>query len=130
MWPDRVSNPGPLTFESGALPTVLCGLSFVINLSACLYKSTKSYCCHFKVDVGVGITLLSFKSKFKALSGKLSCSWTGLVFVFTFVQILLHLFKGSCFPSAHYSICQSVRLNNLEVASATRSTIFNPITLR
>ena len=20
MWPDRVSNPGPLTFESGALP--------------------------------------------------------------------------------------------------------------
>ena len=23
MWPDRVSNPGPLTFESGALPTVI-----------------------------------------------------------------------------------------------------------
>ena len=21
MWPDRVSNPGPLTYESGALPT-------------------------------------------------------------------------------------------------------------
>ena len=25
MWPDRVSNPGPLTYVSGALPTVLCG---------------------------------------------------------------------------------------------------------
>ena len=25
MWPDRVSNPGPLTFESGALPTALRG---------------------------------------------------------------------------------------------------------
>ena len=25
MWPDRVSNPGPLTYESGALPTGLCG---------------------------------------------------------------------------------------------------------
>ena len=25
MWPDRVSNPGPLTYESGALPTVLPG---------------------------------------------------------------------------------------------------------
>ena len=24
MWPDRVSNPGPLAFESGALPTALC----------------------------------------------------------------------------------------------------------
>ena len=25
MWPDRVSNPGPLTHESGALPTALRG---------------------------------------------------------------------------------------------------------
>ena len=25
MWPDRVSNPGPLTYESGVLPTALCG---------------------------------------------------------------------------------------------------------
>ena len=23
MWPDRVSNPGPLTYQSGALLTVL-----------------------------------------------------------------------------------------------------------
>ena len=23
MWPDRVSNPGPLTYESGALPIAL-----------------------------------------------------------------------------------------------------------
>ena len=26
MWPDRVSNPGPLTYESGALPTALRGV--------------------------------------------------------------------------------------------------------
>ena len=25
MWPDRVSNPGPLTYESVALPTALRG---------------------------------------------------------------------------------------------------------
>ena len=25
MWPDRVSNPGPLTYESDALPTALPG---------------------------------------------------------------------------------------------------------
>ena len=25
MWPDRISNPGSLTYESGALPTVLYG---------------------------------------------------------------------------------------------------------
>ena len=27
MWPDRVSNPGPPTYESGALPIVLRGPS-------------------------------------------------------------------------------------------------------
>ena len=25
MWPDRVSNPGPPTYESGALPIALRG---------------------------------------------------------------------------------------------------------
>ena len=25
MWPDRVSNTGPLTYESGVLPTALRG---------------------------------------------------------------------------------------------------------
>ena len=25
MWPDRVSNPGPRTYESGALPIALRG---------------------------------------------------------------------------------------------------------
>ena len=27
MWPDRVSNPGPLTYVSGALPIALRGLA-------------------------------------------------------------------------------------------------------
>ena len=27
MWPDRVSNPGPLTYKAGALPTALHGLA-------------------------------------------------------------------------------------------------------
>ena len=28
MWPDRVSNPGPLTYESGGQPTALRGPVF------------------------------------------------------------------------------------------------------
>ena len=28
MWPDRVSIPGPLTYESGALPTALYGPAY------------------------------------------------------------------------------------------------------
>ena len=38
MLPDRVSNPGPLTYESGALPTALCGPAFetgVVRASEC-----------------------------------------------------------------------------------------------
>ena len=29
MWPDRVSNPGPLTYKSGTLPTALHGPALV-----------------------------------------------------------------------------------------------------
>ena len=30
MWPDRVSNPGPSTYESGALPIALRGPACII----------------------------------------------------------------------------------------------------
>ena len=33
MWPDRVSNQGPLTYDSGALPTALRGpASFLVKV--------------------------------------------------------------------------------------------------
>ena len=31
MLPDRVSNPGPLTYESGALPIVLRGPAYITS---------------------------------------------------------------------------------------------------
>ena len=31
MLPDRVSNPGPLTYESGALPTALRGPAVLLS---------------------------------------------------------------------------------------------------
>ena len=31
MLPDRVSNPGPLTYESGALPIALRGPAFLVD---------------------------------------------------------------------------------------------------
>ena len=39
MWPERVSNPGPLTYESDALPTALRGPAHVqvkVNVSQSL----------------------------------------------------------------------------------------------
>ena len=48
MWPDRVSNQGPLTYESGARPTALCGpanvtvvkVSLSLSLSLCSLLSS------------------------------------------------------------------------------------------
>ena len=39
MWPDRISNPGPLTYESGALPTALCGPAKIIVEDFCVHGS-------------------------------------------------------------------------------------------
>ena len=42
MWLNQVSNPGTLTYESGALPTLLCGpgnAAYVLKVcEACLLK--------------------------------------------------------------------------------------------
>ena len=38
MWPDRVSNPGPLALESDALPTALCGPAVCVCVCVYLYS--------------------------------------------------------------------------------------------
>ena len=44
MWPDWVSNPGPLTYESGTLPTALRGSAPDIgNLSMKYFMLGKVY---------------------------------------------------------------------------------------
>ena len=34
MWPDRVSNPGPLTYESGAQPTGAARQTSTVTVAA------------------------------------------------------------------------------------------------
>ena len=46
MLPDRVSNPGPLTYESGALPIALRGPAL---LTLVIETETKIVWPHFKV---------------------------------------------------------------------------------
>ena len=48
MLPDRVSNPGPLTYESGALPIALRGpaiskKSFIYRGVICLFARSHSF---------------------------------------------------------------------------------------
>ena len=43
MWPDRVSNPGPLTYESGTLPTALRGPATVIVTVTCVKSGVFVY---------------------------------------------------------------------------------------
>ena len=53
MWPDQVSNPGPLTYKSGALPTALHGPAQlnirrdVITMAYCLYPFKHTRVLHF-----------------------------------------------------------------------------------
>ena len=46
MLPDRVSNPGPLTYESGALPIALCGLALSLILKELKHFSV--FICPFE----------------------------------------------------------------------------------
>ena len=39
MLPDRVLNPGPLTYESGALPTALRGPALQAQNECCKYTA-------------------------------------------------------------------------------------------
>ena len=55
MWPDRVSNPGPLTYESGALSIALRGPAALYGMKRCLFtyqmdfaSNSKSINCIFK----------------------------------------------------------------------------------
>ena len=32
-------------------------MDIIIRFLACLYESTESYCCHFDISVGIGVTL-------------------------------------------------------------------------
>ena len=50
MLPDRVSNSGPLTYESGALPTALRGPAFesvtITGKRMCEPSTTTNICIH------------------------------------------------------------------------------------
>ena len=41
MLPDRVSNPGPLTYESGALPIALRGPALLVVMSVCMFGAVQ-----------------------------------------------------------------------------------------
>ena len=69
MLPDRVSNPGPLTYESGALPTALHGPSFFfVHQIVCQYKESK------KVKVASAIFMTFTRSMQNALQHECSSS--------------------------------------------------------
>ena len=54
MWPDRVSNPGPLTYESGALPIALRSPATIFSVYIVHLKSQITYlfvkfCCSISI---------------------------------------------------------------------------------
>ena len=53
MWPYRVSNPGPLTYESGALKTALCGPARTSLNKLRLHAGGIRPCTHMKTDTHI-----------------------------------------------------------------------------
>ena len=66
MLPDRVSNPGPLTYESGALPIALRGLAFPLRVNP-LWKDFGLNRFYFTVSIKIqGLKLPVACCKFAA----------------------------------------------------------------
>ena len=65
MLPDRVSNPGPLTYESGALPIALRGPALVCAYCVCsshIFADSWRYVC----SADDKIFICKFSKKFKS----------------------------------------------------------------
>ena len=60
MWPDQVSNSGPLTNESGALPTALRGNYFISLSSVKTLLSTKYFMLKFAIYGKGGMIKLDY----------------------------------------------------------------------
>ena len=64
MLPDRVSNPGPLTYESGALPIALRGPASPLEINTVGKRLHAKECFYFAsqieipVDLSVGLSLV------------------------------------------------------------------------
>ena len=82
MLPDRVSNPGPLTYESGALPIALRGPAFAGSSTSPFLVLTAlcSLCASYRLmakqiwfinSIQVFSTFNHFKSVFQIRRGKL-----------------------------------------------------------
>ena len=61
MLPDRVSNPRPLTYESGALPIALRGPAFPV----CITAEPISYTLTYSFSLNRHCVLFSFHYEFK-----------------------------------------------------------------
>ena len=62
MWPERVSNPGPLNYEPGALLTALHSLAIRLLLLYCCFTST----VNIKVMAGRSVNLTTlFLGRFR-----------------------------------------------------------------
>ena len=53
MWPDRVSNPGSLAFESDALPTALRGSAVCVCVSGYLYSHASGVKFYFEKNIAI-----------------------------------------------------------------------------
>ena len=76
MWPGRVSNPGPLTYESGALPTALCGPALDNRIiKMWLFFKVNGYPLRVKTLLFSILHTFPFLSEGPFLKERICCCW-------------------------------------------------------
>ena len=61
MWPDRVSNPGPLTYESGALPTATNEIPYYFSYNTEFLSFQNNPKISYKMDLDLSDCLRRVK---------------------------------------------------------------------
>ena len=67
MWPDGVSHPGPLIYESGALPTALRGPAWIAHIHK---KQTSTRINREIMDGWMTCDYTSFSTVFQSYPGR------------------------------------------------------------
>ena len=95
MLPDLVSNPGPLTYESGALPIALRGpaprrvvssQSTHCHITELYQKTLSVHCCWHSQSIIVNPVLILLHSEWPKLYGVLA--------VLSAIQLSMHPWEG------------------------------------
>ena len=120
MLPDRISNPGPLTYQSGALPIALRGRATFVLTAKFVITSIWSAQKIFFID----IPMLFSRKTYVCVFVRIACQ--GDSNKYTECMIHKKLFKSnrySCFRGVHFKFLYNYKFDLTAKSLVTNSVI-------